>query len=150
MYGYAGNDFLYGHDGNDILAGGNGNDYLRAGAGNDYLYGAAGNDRLYGDAGVDRFVTYGTAEDDFLHAYTVGTNDVRTARRDGSFTGTVLEYDTYYDTETTDVLFYRGLDGDDSFKINLNVGDRVDGIIDGMDGIDDFISLPSNWVALNM
>lgn len=77
LYGQGGNDRLIGGGGNDRVSGGNGRDVLNGNGGRDTLDGGKGNDQLTGGGGVDRFVFKGTAGDDTITDFLIGTDKIR-------------------------------------------------------------------------
>lgn len=99
LYGQSGSDRLFGGTGDDFITGGEGNDALNGNDGNDELRGGNGNDRLFGGAGND--VAYGSNGNDVF----IGSSDS----------------DMLYGGANRDTVDYSGLDGQITYRANVEV-----------------------------
>jgi Ca2+-binding RTX toxin-like protein len=154
VYGEGGNDFInadganeviqaWGGAGNDTIIGGRLGDTLRGGSGDDWLRGGLGNDFIYGDAGADQFFFHGTSGNDHLAAY--HQNGRIIARRSaGSYTNSILELDSFFQ-DASDFFTLDGRAGNDTMKVNANVGSYLGGQVIGGTGFDTVDFLPSDW-----
>ncbi len=121
--GNGGADKLFGGHGKDRLAGDSDRDRLDGGGGDDKLYSFGGDDHLEGDDGDD--VLHGGNDDDTL-AGGIGTNTIG----GGAGAADKLDY-----SEATDGVIARLTEGRTQ-SIDES-GDRIEGIFDKFEGIED-------------
>ena len=127
--GNGGADKLFGGHGKDRLAGDSDRDRLDGGGGDDKLYSFGGDDHLEGDDGDD--VLHGGNDDDTL-AGGIGTNTIG----GGAGAADKLDY-----SEATDGVIARLTEGQTQ-SIDES-GDRIEGIFDKFDGIENISATKS-------
>lgn len=76
LRGGRGDDVIGGGNGADVLSGGEGADTLRGGRGADILFDGAGVDDMWGGAGPDTFVLTLDWDDDFIHDFRFGLDQM--------------------------------------------------------------------------